>query len=82
MPRFFFHVRDDLDVPDFEGTELPDLAAARARAIIEARLLMCDLLRREGRIALHHVIDIEDGNDVVLDTVRFDEAVKIDLQPT
>ena len=33
MPRFFFHVRDGKDLPDTEGTELPNLAAVRAEAL-------------------------------------------------
>jgi hypothetical protein len=31
--RFFFHLRDGQDLPDLEGTELPDAAAARVEAI-------------------------------------------------
>jgi hypothetical protein len=33
VPRFFFHVRDGVDLPDTEGTELPNLAAVRAEAL-------------------------------------------------
>ena len=33
MPRFFFHVRDGKDLPDTEGTELPNLAAVRTEAL-------------------------------------------------
>ena len=32
MPRYFFHVTDGKSYPDTEGTELPDLDAARAEA--------------------------------------------------
>jgi hypothetical protein len=78
MPRFFFHIHDDLDCPDDEGTELPDLAAAEESATSEARLLMCDLLRREGRIALNHRIDIEDDEGGLLATVPFSKVVKIE----
>jgi hypothetical protein len=31
--RFFFHLRDGKDLPDLEGTELPDAATARVEAI-------------------------------------------------
>ena len=78
MPTFHFHLHDDLDCADEEGTELPDLAAARKRAAQEARLLMCELLRMEGRIALHHYIDIEDGDGAVLGSVPFRDVVKIE----
>lgn len=32
MPRYFFHVQDGKILPDTEGTELPDLTAARDEA--------------------------------------------------
>lgn len=42
MPRYFFHVQDGHDYPDLEGTELPDLAAARAEAVQFAGSLLAD----------------------------------------
>jgi hypothetical protein len=33
MPRYFFHVHDGQDLPDTEGTELPNVAAAQSEAI-------------------------------------------------
>lgn len=33
MPRYFFHRSDGGFVPDTEGTELPDLSAARVEAV-------------------------------------------------
>ena len=33
LPRFYFNVRDGRDFEDAEGTELPDLQAARREAI-------------------------------------------------
>ena len=33
MPRFFFNTNDDLELWDEEGTDLPDLDAARRAAI-------------------------------------------------
>ena len=32
MPRYFFHVMNDVKSPDFDGIELPDLDAARGEA--------------------------------------------------
>jgi hypothetical protein len=78
VPRYYFHLYDDLDCPDFEGIELPDLDAAQAKAAHEARLLMGDLLDREGRLALHHRIEIEDGQGAVLATVSFRDVVAIE----
>ena len=78
MSRFFFHVRDDMDVPDDEGAELPDVAAAWAYAAGAARVLMCETLRQQGRITLHHRIDIEDERGGVLASVPFGDAVRIE----
>ena len=33
MPRYFFHVRDGKDLPDTEGSKLPDLNAVRDEAL-------------------------------------------------
>ena len=78
MPKYHFHLHDDLDVSDEDGSDLPDLVAAQARAVSEARLLMCELLTREGRIALHHRIDIEDAQGAVLVSVPFRSVVTIE----
>lgn len=79
MPRFFFHLRDDLDVIDEEGTELPDLAAARRQAVKEARSLACEQVLH-GRLNLAHYIDIEDDGGAVLATVTFGEVVEIETE--
>jgi hypothetical protein len=33
MPRYFFHVHDSVSIFDDEGTDLPDLDAARVEAV-------------------------------------------------
>ena len=40
MPRYFFNVHDGVDLLDEEGTELPDLDAARRIAIQYAGALL------------------------------------------
>jgi hypothetical protein len=42
MPRYFFHVHDGASFPDLEGTELPDLAAARREAVLSSAQLLTD----------------------------------------
>lgn len=42
MPRFFFHVADSVLIPDEEGTELPDLGAARIEAVTVAGAMLRD----------------------------------------
>ena len=78
MPRFYFHLHNDVDVPDDEGVELPDLAAARAHAVRCARVTFAEVAKDEGRVVLHHRIDIEDEGGAVLDTVYFRDAVKVE----
>ncbi len=43
MPRYFFHVKDGFSTIDNEGTELPDLSAARAGAIRMSGEILRDL---------------------------------------
>ena len=78
MPKFYFHLYNDMDVPDFEGVELADLAAARATAIEQARGMIGGMAKADGRIALSHYIDIEDQDERVLDTVIFRDIIRID----
>ena len=78
MPRYYFHLHNDIDVPDHEGVELPDLDAARAHARLQARTLVGELVKDEGRIILNHHLDIEDEQGTVLETVEFREVVTIE----
>jgi hypothetical protein len=78
VPRFYFHLYNDIDVPDEEGKELADLEAAVEWARGEARNLVAAMAKEEGRVVLKHRIDIEDEHGDVLHTVRFGEVVRIE----
>ena len=78
MARYFFHLHNDLDCPDEEGLELPDLEAARKHAAHSARLTAGETVKDHGHIIGDHHIDIEDENGAVLETVYFRDAVKIE----
>lgn len=78
MPRFYFHLYNDVDAPDQEGVELPDLTSARGHAVQEARVTFAETAKAEGRVVLHHRIDIEDEQGTVLATVHFHDAVKVE----
>ena len=78
MPRYYFHLHNDVDAADLEGKELNDLEAARACAIGEVRAIAAETLKTTGRFVRDHRIDIEDGAGNVLDSVSFAEAVEID----
>jgi len=45
MPRFYFHTEDGRRYPDEEGTELPDVEAART----EATRILAELLKEQPR---------------------------------
>ena len=78
MPRFYFHLYDNLDVLDDEGIELPDLEAARSHAVRCARVTFAETAKDEGRVVLHHRIDITDEEGAVLEAVRFGDAVRVE----
>ena len=78
MPWFYFHLHNDIDAPDHEGVELPDLEAARAHAIRQARVTFGETAKDVGRVVLHHRIDIENKAGEVLATVLFGDAVMVE----
>jgi hypothetical protein len=69
-----------MDIPDLEGADLDDIDAARRHAIDAARQLMCETLKEDGRISLHHRIDVEDEAHRVMETVEFGDALRIERQ--
>jgi hypothetical protein len=76
VPRYFFHVYDDIIAQDEEGLELPDLAAARLNALIGARDLITEQVRH-GYIVLSHWIDVVDEQGEKVLVVTFRDAVDI-----
>jgi len=78
VPRFYFHLRNDLDVPDDEGKDLPDLEAALELAASEARKLAGEIVKENGRITLSHRIDIEDDQHKLLASVSVRDVVRVE----
>jgi hypothetical protein len=76
MPQFRFHVINDVDAPDEEGQELPNLAVAHLKAIDYARDLASAEVR-QGRLDLKHRIEVEDDGGEVLLTVTFADAIDV-----
>ena len=77
MSRYFFHLYNDIVSMDEEGVDLPDLEAARANGIREAREMMLETVT-QGRINFSHRIDIADESGAVVDSVLFGEAVAVE----
>lgn len=77
MPRFYFHLRNDLVVDDDEGMELPNLAAARDHAVFNARSIAAENVHK-GRLNLSHRIEIAADSGQILSTVTFADAVQVE----
>ncbi len=78
MPHYFFDLLNGLGlVPDEEGAELPNLHAARQRAISEARPIMANEVL-EGRLDLSGRIIVRSETGEVLFEVPFSEALVIE----
>jgi hypothetical protein len=77
MSRFFFHLHDDVDTSDEEGTELPDLTSARKHAQAEAVHMAAASITEHQRLFGEHRIDVEDQGGEVLFSVFFREVVEI-----
>jgi hypothetical protein len=66
VPRYFFHVYDDVIAQDEEGTELPNLAAARLNALAGARDLISEQVRRGYFVPSHWIDVIDEQGETVL----------------
>jgi hypothetical protein len=77
MPRYYFHLHNDLATTDEEGRELDDIGAARRAAEEDAREMAARSVQCHGHLDLGHYVEVTDegGNSVV--RVRFGEAVAI-----
>jgi hypothetical protein len=77
MARFYLHLFNGGEVvEDEEGTELADLATARAKALEGLRdVLAGDLLR--GYLDTASFIEVEDEQRQVVATISFEDAVSL-----
>ncbi len=77
MPRFYFHLRDDAGLMrDTEGSELPDLDAARAEAVADARSLVAEWLRM-GQVVDGRRFEIADEAGQVLAVIPLRDVLKL-----
>ena len=77
VPRFYFHLRNDLDVPDDGGAELPALRSPREHAARMARFEISQGVCRDAKITLSHRIEIEDENGQLVDAVYFRDVIQV-----
>lgn len=76
MPRYYFDLRNDVDVDDEEGRELPDMEAVRAAALAEAREMIAESVHT-GRLHLGHRIQVRDEFGTVVHITRFADALEV-----
>ena len=76
MPRFFFHLHNDIDARDDEGRELSDLAAAHRAAEEDARQMAAESVRL-GRLDRSHFIEVAGETGDCLFRVTFGDVVSI-----
>ena len=78
MTLYFLHLFECGDLTtDGEGSEYDDLEEARTSAIVLARGVMIDEVRR-GRVCLSCSIKVHDAQGVLVLTVPFREALIVD----
>ncbi|PXW53123.1 hypothetical protein [Methylobacterium sp. B4] len=77
MVRFFLHLRDGTElIEDPDGSELPDLNAARAEARDAARDIMAGMVRA-GELLDGQQIEIRDAAGALLDVVRLKDVLRL-----
>ena len=80
MPKFFFNLRDDVSLNDWEGKDLADVATARELAIKHARGIMSEDVK-DGRLVLKDEIEVVDEQGEPVLKLRFRDAIEIDDDP-
>jgi hypothetical protein len=78
VPRFYFPLINDDDVPDDEGKELRDLEAAREFARRSAIFSAAESIKDKAHLVRSHYIQIEDADGNVLDAIRFGDVVTVE----
>jgi hypothetical protein len=76
MPRYFFHLHNDLDVRDEEGRELPDIESALRAAGEDARTMAAESVRM-GHLNLAHFVEVTGPDGRPLFRVTLGEVVEI-----
>jgi hypothetical protein len=76
MPRFYFHLFNDMECRDDEGVQLPNAANALQRAAVLARGMAAESVK-QGHLILDHRIEVTDDHGDLIGTVHFSDVVEI-----
>ena len=77
MPRYYFHLFNDMQILDAEGIELPNEGVALERAQSAAREMAAESVR-QGRLVLSHRIEVADESGNTVGVIRFGDAVLVE----
>jgi len=77
MPRYFFHLVNDIETQDEDGRELTDAAAALEQARGEALAMAAVSVARHGHLLLNHRIVVTDEQGREIGIVRFGDVVSV-----
>jgi hypothetical protein len=81
MPLFFLNIHNGFGVAqDDEGVDLPDLAAAREKAVEGIRSILSEEIKA-GTIDLGGHVEVADADGNVLAAVHFEDAFRILRSP-
>ena len=75
MPRYYFHIFNDMEVRDDDGQQLRDVAAARKEARDAAADLIRDEIKAGRKIHPDHRIEIEDERGHMVAVLRFGDLI-------
>lgn len=78
MPRYFFHLHNDLEVLDSEGKVLASREAARLQAEREARVMASESVLTRGSLVLSHSIEVTDEAGEPVTVVRFGDVITVE----
>lgn len=76
MPQFFFHLTNGADTALHpKAIELPDEAVPSAALFLARDIMAGDV--RDGRLNLHYRLDVHRGDDQLVHSLRFEDALQI-----
>jgi hypothetical protein len=76
VPRFYFHLFNDMTCVDEEGINLPNDAVAVQRTATMAREMAAESVR-QGHLVLDHRIEVTNELGHTIGTVRFRDVIEV-----
>lgn len=77
MARYFFHISNDEEVPDEEGSEIADDSAAVEWAKREVHFWAAESIKAHSHLVLHHKIVVTRENGEEVATIRFGDVIAV-----